>query len=132
MPWTMGAFTIGALGLAGVPPINGFISKWFLCMGSLEADKLIILFIFVISGLLNAVYFFPIVHRAFFKPGGKDLEKHGEASMVMVIPLCITAVLSLALGLYPNLFFNMFDLAQGITQSVMNIYPEVLFTDKSL
>ncbi|MCA1742454.1 MAG: monovalent cation/H+ antiporter subunit D family protein [Desulfovibrionales bacterium] len=132
MPLTMGAFTIGAMGLAGVPPVNGFISKWFLCMGSLEAGQVIILFIFLGSGLLNAAYFFPIVHRAFFRPGGKDLENHGEASLMMVIPICIVATLSLALGLYPNLFFNMFDLAQGITQSVMNISPDTIFTDKSL
>ncbi|MFP4083748.1 MAG: monovalent cation/H+ antiporter subunit D family protein [Desulfonatronovibrio sp.] len=132
MPWTMGAFTIGAMGLAGVPPVNGFISKWFLCMGSLEAGQVIILFIFIGSGLLNAMYFFPIVLRAFFRPGGKDLEKHGEASMMMVIPICIVAALSLGLGLYPNLFLDMFDLAQDITRSVMNINPEVMFTDKSL
>ncbi len=125
MPWTMGAFTIGALGLAGVPPINGFISKWFLCIGSLQADQLIILFVFIISGLLNAAYFFPIVHRAFFRPGGRELEKHGEASMLMVVPICIVALLSLGLGLYPNLFLNMFDLARDITQSVMDIHPQV-------
>jgi multicomponent Na+:H+ antiporter subunit D len=125
MPWTMGAFTIGALGLAGVPPINGFISKWFLCLGSMQADKLVILGVFVLSGLLNAAYFLPIVHRAFFRPGGKDLQKHGEASLLMVVPICIVGVLSLALGLYPDLWFRFYELAGVVTHSVMNMQLEV-------
>src|SRR5690625_7453500 len=40
MPWTMGAFAVGSLGLAGVPPINGFFSKWNIIMGSLDGDLL--------------------------------------------------------------------------------------------
>ena len=120
MPWTMAAFTVGAMGLAGIPPINAFVSKWFLCRGALQGDHLLILGIFLVSGLLNAAYFFPIVHRAFFRQGGKDLDNHGEASPLMVVPICIVAVLSILLGLQPNLFFNFFDLASGITQSVFH------------
>lgn len=121
MPWTMAAFTIGALGLAGVPPINAFFSKWYLCQGALQADQLVILGVFLLSGLLNAAYFFPIVHRALFKKGGKDLEHHGEASPLMVVPICIVAALSILLGLQPNLLFNLFDLASGISQSVFHL-----------
>lgn len=121
MPWTMGAFTIGALGLAGVPPINAFVSKWFLCQGAMAADQTIILGIFLLSGLLNAAYFFPIVQRAFFRPGGKDMEKHGEASLFMVVPICIVATLSVVLGLQPNFLLNMYDLAAGISQSVFQL-----------
>lgn len=121
MPWTMAAFTIGAMGLAGIPPINAFVSKWFLCVGALQADQLIILAIFLISGLLNAAYFFPIVHRAFFKDGGKELAHHGEASLFMVIPICIAAVLSILLGFQPNFLLNLFDLASGATQSVFHL-----------
>jgi multicomponent Na+:H+ antiporter subunit D len=121
MPWTMAAFTVGAMGLAGIPPINAFVSKWFLCRGALQADQLVILGIFLISGLLNAAYFFPIVHRAFFRKGGADLDHHGEASALMVVPICIVAVLSILLGLQPNLLFSFFDLASGVTQSVFDM-----------
>jgi multicomponent Na+:H+ antiporter subunit D len=121
MPWTMAAFTVGAMGLAGIPPINAFVSKWFLCRGALQADQLVILGIFLISGLLNAAYFFPIVHRAFFRKGGADLDHHGEASALMVVPICIVAVLSILLGLQPNLLFGFFDLASGVTQSVFDM-----------
>jgi multicomponent Na+:H+ antiporter subunit D len=119
MPWTMAAFTIGALGLAGVPPLNGFVSKWYLALGSLQGDMVLPLVILVISGLLNIGYFFPIIHRAYFRKG-EGLEKYGEASPFMVVPIVITATLSLLFGLFPNLFFNFFDLASAIAASLFS------------
>jgi multicomponent Na+:H+ antiporter subunit D len=118
MPWTMAAFTIGAMGLAGIPPINGFVSKWFIGAGAVQSDHLIPLFILVISGILNIGYFFPIIKTAYFdeSPG---IEKYGEASMLMVVPIMITAVLSVVFGIIPNLFFNFFTLAVEITNSII-------------
>jgi len=118
MPWTMGAFTIGAIGLAGMPPINGFVSKWYLGMGAIASGNLIPLAILVISGLLNAAYFFPIVHTAFFKKG-ENLEGKKEASLFMVVPLVITAILSILFGIYPDLFFKFFSLAGNIAASII-------------
>lgn len=117
MPWTMAAFTIGSMGLAGVPPLNGFVSKWYLALGSLQGDMIIPLIILVVSGLLNIGYFFPIIQRAYFRKG-EGLEKYGEASPLMVVPLFATAVLSILFGLFPNLFFNFFDLASSIADSL--------------
>jgi multicomponent Na+:H+ antiporter subunit D len=119
MPWTMGAFVIGSMGLAGIPPINGFFSKWNLVLGSLEGDMVIPVIVLVVSGLLNVGYFFPILYRAYFKPG-EGLEKYGEASPLMVVPIVITALLSILFGLFPNLFFNFFDLAADISVSLFN------------
>lgn len=118
MPWTMGAFTIGSLGLAGVPPVNGFLSKWFLALGSIESGHIIILLVFIISGLLNAGYFFPIVYRAFFKKG-ENLEGYGEAPLFMVVPLVCTAVFSVLMGLNPDLFFNFYQFAYDIANSLI-------------
>jgi len=120
MPWTMGAFTIGAIGLAGIPPINGFVSKWYLGLGSIESGNLVPLAILVVSGLLNAAYFFPIVHIAFFRKGNeKELEGKGEAPLFMVIPIVITAILSLLFGIYPDLFFKFYRLAINIAASII-------------
>ena len=119
MPWTMGAFTIGSMGLAGVPPINAFISKFFLCQGAMQADSLLLLSVFLLSGVLNMAYFFPIVRRAFFKKGDEEVAHHGEASPLMVVPICIVALLSIILGLYPNAGVHFFDLATRITAGVM-------------
>jgi multicomponent Na+:H+ antiporter subunit D len=117
MPWTMAAFTIGALGLAGIPPVNGFVSKWFIGAGAVQSDYITALFILVLSGILNISYFFPVLKRAYFDEG-KGLEKYGEASMLMVVPIVITAFLSIAFGLYPDLFFNFFSLALEISNSL--------------
>jgi hypothetical protein len=61
MPFTMGAFTVGALGMAGIPPVNGFLIKWYLCLGTMEAHEIVFLVVLLISAVLNIGYFFPIV-----------------------------------------------------------------------
>ena len=119
MPWTMGAFAVGSMGLAGIPPINGFFSKWHLILGSLEGDMIIPAIVLIVSGLLNVGYFFPILYRAYFNKG-EGLEKYGEASPFMVVPIVITATLSVLFGLFPNLFFNFFDIAVLVSESLFN------------
>ncbi len=115
MPWTMGAFTIASMGLAGIPPINGFISKWYLGVGAAESGQLLLIVVLVISGILNVAYFSPIVYRSFFRKG-KEQENHKKEKSAMVVPLVITACLSVLLGLFPNLFFSFFRLAvQAVT-----------------
>lgn len=118
MPVTMAAFAVASMGLAGLPPINGFISKWYLSLGSLEADRAGFLALLVLSGLLNAGYFFPIVHRAFFRSSNL-VRSRDEASPFMVVPLCLTALLSLALGLMPDSLLHFYRLATETTMSVL-------------
>ena len=86
----------------------------------MDSGNLLPLGILVLSGLLNAAYFFPIVHIAFFKKG-EGLEGKGEAPLIMVVPLVITAILSLLFGLYPDLFFKFFSLAGSIAKSIMGV-----------
>ncbi len=66
MPWTMGAFAVGALSMIGLPPTVGFLSKWYMLSGALAAAQWLALAVIVVSTLLNAGYFLPIVYRAFF------------------------------------------------------------------
>ncbi len=98
MPITMLAFSVAALGMCGIPPAVGFISKWYLCSGSIEAGGIMIIFLFalLIASLLDVVYFFPIIHTAFFKePEGAVAEpKVKESTSFVVIPLAITATFS--------------------------------------
>jgi len=119
MPWTMGAFTLAAAGLAGVPPVNGFVSKWYLGLGAIEADAQLPLVVLLLGGLLSAGYLIPIVYRAFFRPMAGEKGTR-EASALMVVPLVLTATLSVALGLAPNLFVHLHDLAMNISRSVID------------
>jgi multicomponent Na+:H+ antiporter subunit D len=99
MPLTMGAFAIAAIGLSGIPPMSGFISKWFLCLGALEANQIIFLFVLMTSAMLDVAFFFPIIYNSFFKKPLDDVTPHfDEAPMFMVIPLVITALLSIISG----------------------------------
>ncbi len=117
MPLTMGAFAVASLGLAGFPPIVGFISKWFLVSGTLETGQWVFAGAFLISGLLNAGYLFSIVVRAFFAPSDKPM-KFAEASPLLVVPLIITAVLSVVLGLFQHQVPYFYQLASWVATSI--------------
>ncbi len=67
MPWTMAAFTIGALSMIGVPPTAGFVSKWYILAGAFEAENLVAVFTIIASTVLNAAYFLPILYMAWFE-----------------------------------------------------------------
>lgn len=109
MPVTMTAFFIGALSIIGMPPCGGFLSKWYLVLGALEADKIAILVVLLFSSLLNAGYFLPVVYRAFFCPPEEALfeARVQEAPLCCVVPLVITAVISILLLFYPQPFMNL-------------------------
>lgn len=77
MPLTMIFFTIASLTMVGIPPFNGFISKWQLSLASLDAGQPVFVAILIVSSLLNAAYYFPIVITAFF-PGEKDSHHDHE------------------------------------------------------
>jgi multicomponent Na+:H+ antiporter subunit D len=118
MPITMLAFTVGALGMAGFPPFAGFISKWYLLLGSVEMNQFPIMVVLLASALLNVAYFAPVIYVAFFKKPEKELT-FGEAHPFMLVPLTLTAIGSLILGIWPNapnLFLQLVNVAvQNVT-----------------
>jgi multicomponent Na+:H+ antiporter subunit D len=118
MPITMFAFFIGSLSVVGSPPTGGFISKWYLLLGTLEANQLPMLFVLLGSSLLNAAYFFPIVYKAFFCTAEESLFEYKvkEAPPWCLVPLLFTSVVSIVLFFYPEPFFR---LAQIAVQTIL-------------
>jgi multicomponent Na+:H+ antiporter subunit D len=108
MPWTFGAFALAALSMVGAPPVAGFVTKLYLLIGALDAGSIGILVVLVASTLLNAAYFVPVVYQGFFgRPSAEDAHHPAhEAPLAMVIPLCLTAALSVFLGIYPDFFLQ--------------------------
>lgn len=105
MPWTMGAFTLAALGMIGVPPVAGFVTKWYLGVGALAAHQPWVLVVLVVSSLLNAAYFLPIVYDAWFRePVSPWPPPRGRAEVgwFLLAPTLTTAFLSLAVGLFAD------------------------------
>ncbi|MCA9694550.1 MAG: monovalent cation/H+ antiporter subunit D family protein, partial [Myxococcales bacterium] len=115
MPWTMGAFAVGTLSMIGVPPTAGFISKWYLLQGAWDAQNLFVIGVIILSTLLNAAYFLPIVLRAFFRPLPPDFKHHphGEAPWPIVVALTGTALATISFFLYPNVFLDLALLIKG-------------------
>ncbi|AJF05347.1 monovalent cation/H+ antiporter subunit D family protein [Geoalkalibacter subterraneus] len=113
MPVTYLAFLLGSMSIIGLPPLGGFISKWHLLLGAVEAGQLALLLVLIVSSLLNAAYFFPIVYRGFFiMPAGEE-NRGGikEAPLLCLVPLSVTALISVALFFYPDLFISLINQA---------------------
>ncbi len=108
MPWTFGAFGLATISMIGLPPAVGFVSKWYLINGALNRNYVIFMVVLLISALLNAAYFLPIVYKGFFEKPKADIpvDSFKEAPLAMVVPLCITALLSFFIGVYPNYFLR--------------------------
>jgi len=116
MPWTMAAFFIASLSMIGVPPAAGFTTKWFLALGSIEAGSVPILMILLVSTVLNAAYFLPITYKAFFEKdttgaaidaSGHDHHEDIREIKMVVVPLVLTATISLLIGIFPDYFINL-------------------------
>jgi multicomponent Na+:H+ antiporter subunit D len=117
MPLTMTAFTVAALGMIGVPPTAGFVSKWFLGTGAMDAGQHWVLAVLATSSLLNAAYFLPIIYRAWFRPmrGAWPDERsfpHGETKLALLIPPVITGLLALLAGLLASVPYSPQEWAQ--------------------
>ncbi len=106
MPWTMAAFTIAALGMIGLPPTAGFISKWFLGVGAVEVGAWWVLVVLMVSSLLNAAYFLPLVYRAWFLPPDDATAGRADAKLTLLVPALVTAALTILLGLFANTPFT--------------------------
>jgi multicomponent Na+:H+ antiporter subunit D len=98
MPITMAAFAICAFGLAGLPLLAGFISKWNLGVGAVHAGHPVYVGVLIASGVLNFAYFFPIVYAAFFGPGPPAALTFDDNGPAMTAPLALTAVLASCSG----------------------------------
>ncbi len=112
MPWTMGAFAVGALSMIGMPLTAGFLGKWFMLIGAGGTAQWFAVGVIVISTLLNAGYFLPVVYRAFRRPDGK-VTAVTEAPWPIVASLVITAALTVLLFFFPGVPWRLAQMMIG-------------------
>jgi multicomponent Na+:H+ antiporter subunit D len=114
MPWTMGAFAIASLSMIGVPPTAGFLSKWYILQGAFAVESWFAITVIIISTLLNAGYFLPIIYAAFFKKPvtGNDFT-YNEAPLPIVIALTATGVMTVLLFMFPEVPLQLVKLLAG-------------------
>ncbi len=121
MPWTAAAFTVAALGMIGVPPTAGFVTKWTLGVGALEAEAGWVVAVLIVSSALNAGYFLPILHALWFRP---EPEAWPTAAAPPRVPVALrvappdaTAALVLAAAAFATSVFSPLGWAQALALS---------------
>ncbi|MBN2899347.1 MAG: monovalent cation/H+ antiporter subunit D family protein, partial [Clostridia bacterium] len=102
MPLVMWCFAIASFSLIGVPPSNGFVSKWYLALGALGAYKPIFAVLLMLSAFLTAAYLLPVVVTAFFQAPNEEEEISYSVSRYMTIPIVLLTSVIVVLGLFPN------------------------------
>ncbi|OIQ46109.1 MAG: cation:proton antiporter [Gammaproteobacteria bacterium MedPE] len=121
MPITMIAFAIGSMSIIGLPPLAGTWSKWYLVVGALESDKLIIVAVLMISTLLNVAYLLPIPIKAFFNPSDNKRPRWSdinEAPLPILFAICVTSFSCLALFFYPQPLIDLINLIPDVSTHV--------------
>ena len=112
MPWTMTGFVLAGFSIIGVPPTCGFFSKWYLVLGGIEAGAYHFVAALIISSLICAILFFRIFEIGFFSSDGHDHHGHSEgpeiaeAPVSMLVPLGVTSLFLIGLGLYSGMIVN--------------------------
>jgi len=105
MPWTCFAFALAALSVVGIPPTAGFISKWYLILGNIEAGNYLYVVVLLVGAILAAVYCFRVIIFMFFLPGkeGAWEEEFKDAVPSMLSPVCILSLGTLFFGVFSYL-----------------------------
>ncbi len=124
MPFTLIGFIIGSLSIIGLPPMGGLWSKWYLALGAMEANELVIVIVLLLSSLLNVFYLLQIPFQGFLKKASMDPEqipsdlgqinqekKIKEAPLCCLIAIGITSFSCLFLFFYPELLYDLMKIA---------------------
>ncbi|MGF6375887.1 multicomponent Na+:H+ antiporter subunit D [Clostridiales Family XIII bacterium PM5-7] len=120
MPVTMTAFTVASLGIAGMPFTVGFVSKMNIIQGAAEAGQPLFIATLIASALLSLTYLIPIGYIAFGKTSDskEGITLSTEADPKMLIPIVITASLSILLGIMPNFGAGLLSLAESASAAI--------------
>ena len=118
----MTAFTIGAIGMIGMPPMAGFVSKWYLAQGALNSGQYWVIGVLITSAILNAIYFLPILYVAWFKTPDESIWKEKaepsrfECSLGLLGPPMFTASLVILVGLFAGTAISPLEWARFVME----------------
>lgn len=115
MPVTIWCFTLTGLALVGIPPLSGFVSKWYLAMGALDSNVAFFSWfgpmILLVSALLTAGYLMPVTIKGFLPGKSEVVYERCEAPKVMLVPMILLTVGAVFLGVF----------ASPLTEALRNI-----------
>ena len=110
MPLTFAALVIGGLSIIGVPGTVGFVSKWYLVLGALEADMGWVAGLTLLSSLLAVVYIWKIIEVAMFQKPDGPVEKT-DAPLTMLAPTWLLMAAAIYFGIDT-------EIAVGVAQDI--------------
>ncbi len=123
MPATMAAFSLAAFGMMGLPPLAGFVSKWYLGVGAIETGQSWAVAVLVGSTLLNIAYFLPVIYASWLRKPTVEFEEQRpatatrfEADWLMLFPTLTLAALVLLMGLFAGLDISPLQWAELIAE----------------
>jgi multicomponent Na+:H+ antiporter subunit D len=105
LPVTMVVFTVGAIGMIGIPPTAGFFSKWYLIQAAIEFDQWLVVAVVLLSSLLTAVYMFRVLERVYLHRALGEQEPTYDGHAIPAIPTVVA----------------MTTIAQSPTETVLSI-----------
>ncbi|TET03237.1 MAG: NADH-quinone oxidoreductase subunit M [Hadesarchaea archaeon] len=117
MPVTATLFAVGALAISGVPPFNGFASKWMIYVAGIEAGQPVFTIIALITSALTLAYFLKALNSIFLGQRPKHLSDVKETPLPMMFPIMLLAVLCVVFGVLPQLGI---DIVRPAQEAVMN------------
>jgi formate hydrogenlyase subunit 3/multisubunit Na+/H+ antiporter MnhD subunit len=103
MPITFGIFLFAGLSLAGVPPLNGFSSKWLIYQASFQSGHYVLGVFALVSSLFTLAAILKFAHSAFMGSPGAAAEHAQEAPAIMLVPMAILTTACVAIGMMPGL-----------------------------
>ena len=102
MPFTAVMFFIGAAAISGIPPFNGFASKWILYQSTSETQIPIITIVELIVSVLTLASFIKVGHSVFFGAEREELKEVKEIPFTMKLPMGILALICFVFGICSN------------------------------
>ena len=103
MPWTMAAFVVSGLSMIGVPLTVGFVSKWYLVMGAIQAGLWPVAVLILLSSLLALIYIWRVIEVAYFRQPADDAPEVTEAPASLLVPIWVLAGATIFFGIFTSL-----------------------------
>ena len=138
MPFTMAMFLFGAAGISGIPPFNGFASKWMIYEAGFTGSLGIVSIIAVVVSALTLASFIKVGHSVFFGPINKEHKNIEDVPTSMKIPMGVLALGIVIFGLFPKVIVNkilipviksVYDLTGYVSSALGNTYDSLFVFD---
>ena len=103
MPVTTALFAIGALCVVGVPPSNGFTSKWIIYHALMEQGYVLVAIMSLAGSVITLAYIAKVLHTVYLGQPGPGMATAKEAPTSMLVPMIALAVATVATSVFPGI-----------------------------